>query len=68
MDRVQKRNIPAHMHPAYFGSELACKICNPFCYMNHGMGKLVGDCGHPNCPLKIKRGIKYTIPNEVYVG
>lgn len=42
-----------HAHPAYFGSELACKICNPNCYKNHGM-KRNNWCGDKNCPMSPK--------------
>ena len=38
-----------HAHPAFFGSELACKDCNPICYKNHGIGKPLL-CNNPKCP------------------
>jgi hypothetical protein len=42
-----------HCHLAYFGSELACPICNPYCYQNHGMDK-INWCGHEKCPMNPK--------------
>lgn len=43
-----------HVHPAYFGSELACPTCNPNCWKNHGMGK-TNFCGHEKCPMNPNR-------------
>lgn len=43
-----------HLHLAYVGSELACRICNPVCWQNHGCGK-PHECNNPDCPTKITR-------------
>lgn len=45
--------VLGHLHPFYIGSELACKICNPYCYDNHQMGNIrrLRKCGHRKCPL-----------------
>jgi len=43
-----------HVHLTYFGSELACPICNPNCYKNHGISKEFF-CGDENCPMNPKR-------------
>lgn len=54
----KKMSEGIHAHLAYFGSELACKECNPNCYKNHGMGRAKW-CGDKNCPAKPK-----TMKNE----
>jgi len=45
-----------YVHPAYFGSELACPICNPNCYNKHGHG-LPYFCGDDNCPTNLRKFI-----------
>ena len=37
----------AHVHAAWFGSEMACRVCNPICSENHSFGKARGACEHP---------------------
>jgi len=49
----EKMKKGLHAHLAYFGSELACPVCNPICHKNHGMGKS-GFCGHIKCPMNPK--------------
>jgi hypothetical protein len=49
-----KKDVPNHLHLAWFGSELACKLCNPYCYEKHQMGmpNNLEWCGHDKCPMK----------------
>lgn len=54
-DHVYVHRRKAHAHAAVFGSELLCKQCNPFCYLNHGGGdvnKRINFCGHFMCPMR----------------
>ena len=53
-----------HIHMAYFGSELGCKLWNPNCFDKHKFGdkNLLNYCGNPNCPLK--NTIKKTTENN----
>ena len=54
---MEKNN---HLHLAFFGSELCCSICNPFCSETHsrlhsnGNQDYLKPCDNPSCPLKIK--------------
>lgn len=50
----RKRDLPQHLHLAYFGSELACRYCNPNCHDKHGMGK-TDWCGAQKCPMNPER-------------
>lgn len=45
-----------HAHAQWLGSDMACEICNPVCWKNHGFGKDMAfrDCGNPNCPNRGK--------------
>lgn len=45
---------PNHLHLAEFGSELRCKLCNPYCWQNHLNGRIVF-CGDANCPMNPKQ-------------
>ena len=47
---------PKHLHPSWFGSDLACSYCNPYCYHNHQYGnpRNLDFCGDPNCPMNPK--------------
>ena len=49
LQRELKNKLMSHLHPQYFGSELACSICNPNCYKEHGMDKPFF-CGNEKCP------------------
>lgn len=57
LNKLVDTSIPIHAHCAWFGSELACKECNPVCYKNHQMGNPnhLNPCGNINCPLNSKR-------------
>lgn len=48
---------PIHAHPAYFGSELACDICNPNCHEKHlpDNPNYLQWCGDKKCPMNPKR-------------
>ena len=52
----EKKGEKSHIHLAYFGSELACPICNPNCYKNHEFKNpnKLKSCGHTKCPIKEK--------------
>ena len=47
---------PLHVHLSWFGSDLACSYCNPYCYQNHQISNpnKLKDCGDPNCPMNPK--------------
>lgn len=44
-----------HPHPQWLGSDMACEICNPICYGNHGFGKGMAfkACDNPKCPNRL---------------
>jgi len=53
MEKEIKIDEGIHTHLAYFGSELACSICNPNCYKKHGCGLPLW-CGDEDCPSNPK--------------
>lgn len=61
-EKLETKSI--HCHLAWFGSELACKECNPVCYKNHQMGNPnhLKWCGEEKCPINPERFKKPTFP------
>jgi hypothetical protein len=59
MDGMSQKKIDEsiHAHLAYFGSELACQICNPVCWQNHQFNNLnyLKPCENVDCPLGDKK-------------
>lgn len=53
-DSPVKKEKKPHLHPAYLGSEVACRMCNPNCYRKHQFENMdrLKYCGHPLCPMK----------------
>jgi hypothetical protein len=58
---------PLHAHCSWFGSELACSICNPVCHQNHQMDNPnhLNWCGHPDCPVNPKKFKKVEISPQL---
>jgi hypothetical protein len=56
-EKREEEYPPIHAHCAWFGSELACSICNPVCWEKHQMENPnhLNWCGEENCPLNPKR-------------
>lgn len=54
LKKLVDTSVPIHCHPAWFGSELACRKCNPVCYDKHQMGNPnhLKWCGNEKCPMK----------------
>jgi hypothetical protein len=54
-DKIDTRKS-IHCHVAWFGSDLACKECNPVCWENHQMDNPnhLKWCGKKDCPMNPK--------------
>jgi hypothetical protein len=61
-EKLENKSI--HCHLAWFGSELACKECNPVCYKNHQMDNPnhLKWCGEEKCPMNPERFKKPIFP------